>query len=107
MCHGLVKKSLWRATLLYAYAFVGGCIFYIIERKPESSQERYTRLAQQLQQNFTTKFNVSVNESDFKIFMQKAFEVVTAGNKADWNIFSGLGFAMTSLTTIGMLKLDF
>lgn len=104
MCHGLVKKSLWRAILLYAYAFVGGCIFYIIERKPESSRERYSRLAHELQQNFTTKFNVSINESDFKKFMQKAFDVVTAGNKEDWNIFSGLTFAMTSLTTIGMLK---
>ena len=101
MCHELVKKSLWRATLYYAYAFIGGCIFYVIERKPETSRQLYSRLSKELQQNFTTKFNISINESDFKVFMQKAFDIETAGNKADWSILSALSFTMTSLTTIG------
>lgn len=87
--------------MLYAYAFIGGCIFYIIERKPETSRQLYFRLSKELQQNFTTKFNISINESDFKVFMQKAFNIVTAGNKTDWSIFTGLSFTMASLTTIG------
>lgn len=104
MCHDLVKKGLWRALLLYAYAFLGGCIFYVIERKPESSRQSYSRLTRQLQENFTTKYNISINESDFNVFMQKAFTIVTEGNKLDWDIFIGMGFAITSLTTIGKLK---
>ena len=106
MSYELVKKGLWRATLLYAYAFIGGCILYIIERKPESNRGLYSRLAQQLQQNYSKKFNISINESDFKVFIQKAFDIVTVGNKADWSILSALSFTMTSLTTIGKWQLD-
>ena len=104
MCHDLVKKSLWRAVLLYAYAFIGAYIFYIIERKPESGRQRYLRLAEQLQHNFTTQFNITINQSDFKVFMEKAFDVVTVGKKRDWTILSAFSFTMTSLTTVGMLK---
>ena len=103
MCHPLVKKSLWRAALLYIYGFIGGCVFVVIERKPESNRQLYSRLAGQLRRNFTTQFNISINESDFKLFMDQAFDVVTIGNKPDWSILYGLGFAMTSLTTVGKL----
>ena len=103
MCHPLVKKSLWRAALLYIYGFIGGCVFVVIERKSESNRQLYSRLTRQLRRNFTTQFNISVNESDFKLFMEQAFDVVTIGNKPDWSIFYGLGFAMTSLTTVGKL----
>ena len=101
MCHELVKKSLWRTTLLYAYSFIGGFIFCVIERRPESSKQLYSRLAQQLHQNFTTQLNISINKSDFNFFMQKAFDIVTVGNKADWDILSAVGFTMSSLTTVG------
>ena len=105
MCHKLAKKCVWRATLLYVYGLIGGCILYIIEREPESSRQLYSRLSKQLQQNFTAQFNISINESDFNLFMKKAFDVVTVGNKPDWNIITGLSFAMTSLTTVGEWKL--
>ena len=101
MNYGLVKKGLWRAILLYVYAFLGGCIFYVIERKPESSREIYTRLTEQLHQNFTAKFNISVNQSDFELFMKEAFFVVKTGKRIDWTLVSGLSFTMMSLTTIG------
>ena len=97
----LVKKSLWRLILSYIYAFLGGCVFYFIERKPETNKEAYSRLSRELHQDFTNQFNISINESDFTRFMQRAFEAVTIGNKADWSIISGLSFTMTSLTTIG------
>ena len=103
MCHSLVKKSLWRTALLYIYGFIGGCVFVVIERKPESNRQLYSRLARQLRRNFTTQFNISISESDFKLFMHQAFDVVTIGNKPDWSIFYGLSFAMTSLTTVGKL----
>lgn len=103
MCHPLVKKGLWRAALLYIYGFIGGCLFVVIERKPESNRQLYSRLSGQLRRNFTTQFNISINESDFKLFMDQAFDVVTTGNKPDWSIFYGLSFAMTSLTTVGKL----
>ena len=99
----LLQKSLWRAFLLYVYAVVGGCIFYFLERKPEKNREVYFRLSRELQENFTAQFNISVNESDFKRFMQKSFEVVRVGNKADWSILSGLSFSMTTLATVGKL----
>ena len=104
MCHDLVKKSLWRAGLLYAYAFIGAWIFYMIERKPESGSQRYSRLAEQLQHNFTTQFNITINQSDFRVFMEKAFNVITAEKKRDWTILSAFSFTITSLTTVGMLK---
>ena len=97
----LLLKSLFRLVFSYVYAFVGGCIFYVIERKPESNKEIYLRLSRELHQDFTSQFNVSINESDFQYFMQKAFEAVSVGNKLDWSILSGLSFTMTSLTTIG------
>ena len=75
----------------------------VIERKPESNRQLYSRLAGQLRRNFTTQFNISINESDFKLFINQAFDVVTIGNKPDWSIFYGLSFAMTSLTTVGKL----
>ena len=78
-------------------------MFYLLERKPEKNKEVYNRLSRELQQNFTVQFNISINESDFKRFMQKAFEVVRVGNKADWSILSGLSFSMTSLATVGEL----
>ena len=78
-------------------------MFYFLERKPEKNKEVYFRLSRELQENFTAQFNISVNESDFKHFMQKAFEVVRAGNKADWSILSGLSFLVTSLATVGKL----
>lgn len=76
-------------------------MFYVIEYKPERSRIAYTRLRHELQRNFTKRFNISVNESDFERFMQTAFEIVRNGNKADWGILTGTSFAMTSLTTIG------
>lgn len=97
----LVKRSLHRTILLYVYAFIGGCMFYVIEYKPERSRIAYTRLRHELQRNFTKRFNISVNERDFERFMQTAFEIVRNGNKADWGILTGTSFAMTSLTTIG------
>lgn len=97
----LLMKSFFRLIFSYVYAFVGGCIFYVIERKPETNKEVYSRLSRKLHRDFTNQFNSSINESDFKCFMQKAFEVVSVGNKMDWSILSGLSFTMTSLTTIG------
>jgi hypothetical protein len=97
----LLQKSLWRASLLYIYAVLGGCMFYFLERKPEKNKEVYFRLSRELQQNFTAQFNISINEEDFQRFMQKAFEVVRVGNKADWSILSGLSFSMTTLATVG------
>lgn len=94
-------KSFFRLIFSYVYAFVGGCIFYVIERKPETNKEIYSRLSRKLHRDFTNQFNISINESDFKCFMQEAFEVVSVGNKMDWSILSGLSFTMTSLTTIG------
>ena len=97
----LLMKSLFRLIFSYVYAFVGGCIFYVIERKPETNKEIFSRLSHKLHQEFTKQYNVSINESDFQCFMQKAFEIVKVGNKLDWSILSGLSFTMTSLTTIG------
>ena len=97
----LLLKSAFRLVFSYIYAFVGGCIFYAIERKPETNKEIYARLSRQLRQDFTNQFNIAINESDFQCFMQKAFELVKIGNKLDWGILSGLSFTMTSLTTIG------
>ena len=97
----LVKKSLLRATFLYTYVFIGGCIFYIIEKKPENNKDASSRLSRELQRNFTNKFNISVNDSEFERFMQRAFEIVRLGKKADWGILTGTSFTMTSLTTIG------
>jgi len=97
----LLQKSLRRASLLYIYAALGGCMFYLLERKPEKNKEVYFRLSRELQENFTAQFNISVNESDFKRFMQKAFEVVRTGNKADWSILSGFSFSVTTLATVG------
>ena len=97
----LVKKSILRATLLYIYAFLGGCVFYLIERKPENNKKVYDRLSQELQRDFAVQYNISINQSDFKRFMQRAFEAVTVRNKADWSILNGLTFTVTSLTTIG------
>ncbi|XP_020603095.1 potassium channel subfamily K member 15-like [Orbicella faveolata] len=76
-------------------------MFYYLERKPEKNKEVYFRLSRELQQNFTAQYNTSINESDFKRFMQKAFEVVRVGNKPDWSILSGLSFSMTTLATVG------
>ena len=97
----LAKKSIQRASLLYVYTFLGGCLFYLIERKPEKNRDAYWRLSQELRHDFRVQFNISMNESDFKRFMERAFEAVTVGNKADWSILSGHFFTMTSLTTIG------
>jgi len=97
----LVKKSIQRASLLYVYAFLGGCIFYLIERKPENNADASRRLSQELRHEFIMQFNISINESDFERFMQRAFEAVSVGNKADWSILHGLFFSMTSLTTVG------
>jgi len=97
----LLIKSFVRLIFSYAYAFVGGCILYAIERKPETNEEISSRLSQKLHRDFTVKFNISINESDFECFMQRAFDVVAVGKKMDWSILSGLSFAMTSLTTIG------
>ena len=76
-------------------------MFYHIERKPELNKEVSSRLSQELHHNFTSQFNISINESDFHRFMQKAFEVVRIGNKADWSILVGLSFSMTTLSTVG------
>ena len=76
-------------------------MFYLIERQPESNRDASRRLSQELRHDFKIQFNISMNESDFKRFMQRAFEAVLVGNKAEWNILNGHFFTMTSLTTIG------
>lgn len=97
----LLKRSLYRLIFSYIYAFLGALLFYYLERKPERNREIYSRLARKLHQEFTNQFNVSINESNFKQFMEKAFQVVLVGNKPDWSILGGLSFTMTSLTTVG------
>ena len=97
----LVKKSIQRTSLLFVYTFLGGCLFYLIERKPENNRDAFRRLSQELRDDFIIQFNISINESDFKRFMQRAFEVVSVRNKTEWSILNGLFFTMTSLTTIG------
>ena len=78
-------KSLFRVSLLFAYALFGGGLFYCIEKKPEDNKDVYLRLSRELQTNFTNRFNVSINENDFKSFIHWAFEVVQVGHKADWS----------------------
>ena len=78
-------------------------MFCFLERRPNKNKEVYFRLSGELQQNFSTQLNISINEDDFKRFMQKAFEVIRVGNKADWSILSGLSFLVTSLATVGKL----
>ena len=97
----LLKKSLWRGILLYVYVFLGGCLFYYIERKPERNQELSSRLLRELQREFAVKYNISINESHFRRFAQKAFDAVHVGTKPDWGIFTGMTFTITTLTTIG------
>ena len=72
----LLMKSLFRASLLFAYALFGGGLFYCIEKKPEDNKDVNLRLSRELQTYVTNKFNVSINESDFKSFIYRAFEVV-------------------------------
>ena len=67
-------KSLFRASLLFAYALFGGGLLYCIEKKPEDNKDVYLRLSRELQTNYTKKFNVSINENDFKSFNHRAFE---------------------------------
>ena len=76
-------------------------MFYLIERTPEKNKDIFSRLSLELQQNFTTRFNISINESDFQRFMQRTFEVVRVGNKPGWTILTGLSFSMTTLATVG------
>lgn len=97
----LVKKSLWRVTLLYVYAFLGGCLFYYIEGKPEKNLDQSSRLWKELHRGFANKYNISINESDFQRFVQKAFDAVHVGTRPDWGIFTGMTFTITTLTTIG------
>ena len=78
-------------------------MFYFLERRSEKIKEVYFRLSRELQQNFSTELNISINERGFKRFMQKTFEVVRVGNKADWSILSGSSFSMTTLATVGKL----
>ena len=66
-------KSLFRTSLLFAYALFGGSLFYCIEKKPKDNKDVYFRPSRELQKNFTNKFNVS---NDFKSFIHRAFEEV-------------------------------
>ena len=97
----LLRKSLFRVSVLFVYALFGGGLFYCIEKKPEDSKDVYLRLSRELQTNFTNKFNVSMNEEDFKRFIYRAFEVVRVRRKADWNFLSSLSFTLTTLATVG------
>ena len=97
----LLMKSLFRVSLLFAYALFGGGLFYCIEKKPEDNRDVYLRLSRELQTNFTNRFNVSIMENDFKSFIHRAFEVVQVGHKADWSFLSSLSFSLTTLTTVG------
>ena len=94
-------KSLFRVSLLFAYALFGGGLFYCIEKKPEDNKDVYLRLSRELQTNFTNRFNVSIKEKDFKSFIHRAFEVVQVGHKADWSFLSSLSFSLTTLATVG------
>ena len=97
----LSMKSLFRVSLLFAYALFGGGLFYCIEKKPEDNKDVYLRLSRELQTNFTNRFNVSINDNDFKSFIHRAFEVVQVGHKADWSFLSSLSFSLTTLATVG------
>ena len=97
----LLMKSLFRVSLLFAYALFGGGLFYCIEKKPEDNKDVYLRLSRELRTNFTNRFNVSINENDFKSFIYGAFEVVQVGHKADWSFLSSLSFSLTTLATVG------
>ena len=97
----LLMKSLFRVSLLFAYALFGGGLFYCIEKKPEDNRDVYLRLSRELQTNFTNRFNVSIKENDFKSFIHRAFEVVQVGHKADWSFLSSLSFSLTTLATVG------
>ena len=88
----LLMKSLFRVSLLFAYALFGGGLFYCIEKKPEDNRDVYLRLSRELQTNFTNRFNVSIMENDFKSFIHRAFEVVQVGHKADWSFLSSSAF---------------
>ena len=46
-------KSLFRVSLISAYALFGGSLFYCIEKKPEDNKDVYLRLSRELQTNFT------------------------------------------------------
>ena len=72
-----------------------------LKRSRSKTKKFFSRLSQELRYNFTSQFNISINESDFQRFMKEAFEVVRIGNKADWSILVGLSFSMTTLSTVG------
>ncbi|XP_022795967.1 potassium channel subfamily K member 3-like [Stylophora pistillata] len=97
----LLRKSLFRVSVLFVYALFGGGLFYCIEKIPEDSKDVYLRLSRELQTNFTNKFNVSMNEEDFKRFIYRAFEVVGVRRNADWNFLRSLSFTLTTLATVG------
>ena len=97
----LLMKSLFRVSLLFAYALFGGGLFYCIEKKPEDNRDVYLILSRELQTNFKNRFNVSIKEKDCKSFIHRAFEVVQVGHKADWSFLNSLSFSLTTLATVG------
>ena len=97
----LSKAGLWRTSLVIAYAALGTCLFYFVEKKQELNKDIALRLSQELKQRLIDQYNISMKDSDIGRFIQDAYNIVKIRKKAEWTVLNSAGFVISTLTTIG------
>jgi len=102
--HPLLGKTLLRVGVFYAYGLFVAWIFTLIEKRDESADARMNQKLSELRTEIDLKYNMT--DSDFDIFVRKAFEAAATEAEIDWTFLNSCGFAFAAITTIGKLFYD-
>lgn len=102
--HPLLRKTLLRVGVFYAYGLFVAWIFTLIERRDESADDRMNQKLRELRTEIDLKCNMTDN--DFDIFVRRAAEAVATEAELDWTFLNSCGFAFAAITTIGMVFYD-
>ena len=97
--HPLLRKTLLRFAVFYAYASFIAWIFTIIEQGSELANNGMERMLKDLRADIEIKFNITDNE--FNSFVRRAPVAMTTGDEKDWNFWNSLDFVFTAITAIG------
>lgn len=104
--HPLLGKTLIRVTLFYAYGLFVAWIFTLIERTEESAHDRMKQKLRELRTEIDLKYNITMTDNDFDIFVQRAAAAVATDAELDWTFLNSCGFAFAAITTIGKVLYD-
>ena len=97
----ILKRSVWRKTVLIAYTLFGAWLFQWVEKTSVPYCEMSAKLLKDLHQEMSMKHNIAMSQSEFTEFAKDAYNAVKIGAKVDWTFLNATTFVFSALTTVG------